>query len=136
MTFHGMKIGELFEVRYEPEYGLSVKLSDKTALDLHTGHILPVHFNKTVETQRSLDYSKDIFLSWHNGKPVLVKKAAGGYIIYSLLITKSGLCRDASALQGIPFAHNDEGNIIFSRIQTRLKECQSLVDALAMLRED
>lgn len=135
MTFNGLKIGELFEVRYEPEHGLSVKLTDKTALSLHTGQIQPVHFNKTIEVPKLLDYDKTIFLSWHKGKPVLVKRAAGGFIIYSVLITKSGLIRDALALQGIPYEQNAEGNIIFSRIQTRLKECQSLVDALAMLRE-
>jgi len=135
MTFHGLKIGEMFEVRYEPEHGVSVKLTDKTALSLHSQHIQPVHFNKTVETPSLLTYSKDIFLSWHRGQPVLVKKAAGGYIISFVLITKSELCRDASALQVIPLDQNPEGNIIFERIKTRLNECQNLVSALAMLRE-
>jgi hypothetical protein len=135
MTFHGLKIGDLFEVCYEPQNGVSVKLTDKTALSLHTGNICPVHFNKTTESVSSLSYSKDLFLSWHNGKPVLCKKTSGGYIIFSLLITKNELIRDALALQGIPFAEHPEGNIIFDRIKTRLNECQSLIAALAMLRD-
>lgn len=135
MTFHGLHIGEMFEIRYEPEHGLSVKLTEKTALSLHSQQIQAVHFNKTVETPSSLTYSKDLFLSWHKGQPVLVRKTAGGYIISFVLITKSELLRDALELQGIPFNEHPEGNIIFDRIKTRLNECQSLVAALAMLRE-
>jgi hypothetical protein len=135
MTFHGLKIGEMFEVRYEPAHGLSVKLSDKTALDLANGQVCQVHFNKIVESPGSLNFDKSLFLTWHKGKPVLCRKTSGGYIIFSLLITKSELLRDAIALQGIPFAEHPEGNIIFDRIKTRLNECQSLVSALAMLRD-
>lgn len=130
--FRLLHIGERFEIF---EHGLSIKLDDKTALDLLSGDIYPVNFNKKVSPASSLQFSQKHFLAQRQGQAVICRKDYNHFEVSSFLILKTDIIRDAAELQGIPYGNDDGIDIILKDIITNAETVTILAKALSLRRE-
>lgn len=131
--FKDLQTGELFMLF---EHGLSVKLTKDAAIDLFSGEIYPLHFNKKVSPNNgSLIFSQGLFLAQHRAKTVIVRKMHGGFELFHPLITKTEIVRETTELQGIPYGADDGVDIILKDILKNLDTVQTLTRYLANRRE-
>lgn len=124
--------GELFTLL---GHGVSVKLDDKTALDLLSGQMYPLNFNKKVSHPGSFTFSQRLFIAEYKGNPVIVQPVRVGFELHRFLTLKTEYCRDAQELQGIPYGADKSVDINLTTIRAYLQKSLILLEALSIQRE-